>query len=141
MINVTPNFHFQGNCEEAIHLYEKAFNTKIDLILYYSDANIEDLKIKLKEEHKKYVYHGEMKIGNQRIMFSDSITRKIKRGDSFFLTITFETKENVINSFNILSENAEIIAPLQKTTYSSCFGNLIDKFGIRWALMTEQTEK
>ena len=141
MILVTPNFNFSGNCNEAIDLYEKAFETKVDFILHYSDAKKEDFNKKLTEKQKKYVYHAEMKIGTQRIMFSDIITFKIKKGNTFFLTITFETKEDVKKAFNTLSEKGKIIIPLRRTTYSSCAGNVIDKFGIRWALMTEQTEK
>ena len=26
-----PHLHFDGNCMEAIDLYEKAFNTKVDI--------------------------------------------------------------------------------------------------------------
>jgi PhnB protein len=28
-----------------------------------------------------------------------------------------------------------------KTGYSSCFVSLVDRYGIRWELMTEQTER
>jgi uncharacterized glyoxalase superfamily protein PhnB len=76
MVLVTPNFQFSGNCEDAIHLYEKAF----------------------------------------------------------------DTKEDVEKAFNVLKDGGEILIPLRKTTYSSCGGTLIDKYGIRWGLMTEQTE-
>ena len=138
---VTPNLQFSGNCKNAIKLYERAFNTKVDFILHYSDAKKEDFNIELNENEKNYVYHAEMKIGNQRIMFSDVMTFKIIQGNSIFLTITFETKEEVENAFNILKENGEILIPLRKTTYSSNVGTLIDKYGIRWGLMTEQTEK
>ena len=138
---VTPNLQFTGNCKNAIKLYERAFNTKVDFILHYSDAKKEDFNIELNENEKNYIYHAEMKIGNQRIMFSDVMTFKIIQGNSIFLTITFETKEEVENTFNILKENGEILIPLRKTTYSSNVGTLIDKYGIRWGLMTEQTEK
>jgi len=74
-------------------------------------------------------------------MFSDNITLEIKNGNSFFLTVTFDTKEEVESAFNILAENGNILIPLRRTTYSSSVGTLIDKFGIRWGLMTEQTEK
>jgi uncharacterized glyoxalase superfamily protein PhnB len=37
MLLVTPNFHFSGNGEEAINLYEKAFNTKVDFLLKYTN--------------------------------------------------------------------------------------------------------
>lgn len=141
MILVTPNFQFSGNCEDAIYLYEKAFETKVDFILHYSDAKKEDFNIELTEKEKKYVYHAEMKIGSQRIMLADIITFKINQGNSLFLTVTFAEKEDVEKAFNVLKDKGEILIPLRKTTYSSCTGTLIDKFGIRWGLMTEQTER
>jgi PhnB protein len=141
MVLITPNFQFSGNCEDAIHFYEKAFDTKVDFILHYSDAKREDWNIELTEKEKTYVYHAEMKIGIQRIMFADVITFEINKGNSLFLTVTFETKENVEKAFNVLKDEGKILIPLRKTTYSSCIGTLIDKYGIRWGLMTEQTER
>ena len=69
-----------GNCEELIHYYEEVFSTKVDFILRYRDAKPEDWKKPLTEEQKQYVYHAEMKIGNQRFMFSDIIEFKIYNG-------------------------------------------------------------
>ena len=42
------------------------------------------------------------------------------------------------NAYNVLKDGGIVIYPLRKTTYSSCMGSLIDKFGFRWGLMTEQ---
>ena len=141
MLIITPTLNFTGNCENALHLYEKAFNSKIDFILRYSDADKNDWNISLTEEQKKYVYHAEMKIGNQRFFFSDTIGFELIKGNSQFLTITFDTKEEVKNAVNILMDEGKILIPFRNTTYSSCAGNLIDKYGIRWGLMTEQIEK
>ena len=141
MLKLTPTINFPGNCENAIHLYEKAFGSKIDFILRYSDANISDWNTELTHEQKNYIYHAEMKIGNQRCFFSDIINFVLIKGNSQFLTITFETKEEVERAVKILAEDGQILVPFRSTTYSSCAGNLIDKYGVRWGLMTEQTEK
>lgn len=34
-----------------------------------------------------------------------------------------------------------VIHPMKSTTYSSCFVSLVDRFGMRRELMTEQTER
>ncbi|WP_342756628.1 hypothetical protein [Kineothrix sedimenti] len=34
-----------------------------------------------------------------------------------------------------------LLKTMQSTAYSSSFVSLVDKFGMRWELMTEQTEK
>ncbi len=129
-----------SNCEEAIHYYEKVFCTKVDFILRYSDAKPKDWKKPLTEEQKKYVYHAEMKIGNQRFMFSDIIEFEICNGNSLFMVITFDTREKVEQVYNALLPESTVLVPIHSTTYSSCSVNLIDKYGIRWGLMTEQTE-
>ncbi len=138
---VTPVINLQGNCEEAIHLYEKAFETKADFILHYSDAKKEDWDRPLTEKQRDMVYHAEMKIGSQRLMFSDIIEFELIKGTSFFLTITFETKEQVQRAYAMLSEGGIALVPMKSTTYSSCTVSFIDRFGFRWGLMTEHPDR
>ncbi len=141
MMIVTPTLHFQGRCEEAICLYQKAFDLKISHILHYSDADKHDWNIELSEEQKKFVYHSEGYIGGQRFMLADEMEQEYSKATSIFLTITFDTAKEVKQAYRILSEEGTIIYPLRSTTYSSCVGSLIDKFGFRWGLMTEQTDR
>lgn len=141
MVVVTPGFNFNGQCEEAIALYEKAFGATTKFIMRYSDANKRDWNFPLTDDKKNMVYHAEMFIGNQRVMFSDIIEFDLSKGTSLFLVITFEDAESVKKAYEILKEGSTIVYPMKSTTYSSCFVSLIDKFGFRWVLMTEQTDK
>ena len=100
-----------------------------------------DWNIELTEKQKKYVYHSEMSICNQRFMFSDIITFEIIKGNNFFCVILCDTKQEVENIYRKLEKDSKIIEPLHATTYSSAITNLIDKFGIRWAIMTEGNDK
>ena len=134
---VTPNYHFNGTCEEALNLYQKAFNGKLLMLMHYRDANPKDMCIEgLSDREKSYVYHAEMVIGTQRFMFSDT-TDEIHKGQSISIVITFDCSSDVKNAYNILIDGGMVIHPLQETTYSSCFASLVDKFGMRWELMTE----
>ena len=141
MIIVTPCFNFDGRCEEAIAFYQKAFGARTDLILRYSDADKRDWDIPLTVDQEKLIYHAEMMIGNQRIMLSDIIEFNLSRGTSLFLTLTFEDAESVKEVYEVLKDGSTLLRPMISTTYSSCFVSLVDKFGIRWGLMTEQAEK
>lgn len=141
MIILTPNFNFNGRCEEALTLYQKAFNGKIGCLLRYSDADKRDWNKELTEEQAKYIYHSELFIGNQRIMMCDNMDVDLVKSTSLSLTITFETKEEVISAYDVLKEGSTTIYPVHSTTYSSCIVVFIDKFGFRWGLMTEQTER
>lgn len=141
MKTITPVINMNGTCEEAIHYYEDVFSTKADFLLHYSDADKNDWNMELTDEQKKYVYHCEMKICNQRFMFSDIITFEIITGNNFFCVITCDTKEEVEAIYSKMENGSTIMIPLHSTTYSSASVNLVDKFGIRWAIMTEGTDK
>lgn len=141
MIIITPNFNFNGRCEEAIHLYQKAFDARVGCLLRYSDADLRDWKKELTLEQANYIYHAELFIGDQRIMMSDNLDLEFKQSTSLSLTITFDTKEEVKKAYEFLKDGSTTIYPLHSTTYSSCIVAFIDKFGFRWGLMTEQTER
>jgi PhnB protein len=141
MVIVTPCINFAGQCEEAVALYERAFGAITKLMMRYSDADKRDWDRPLTDGQKKMVYHAEMFIGDQRIMLSDIIEFDLSQGTSLFLTITFEDAASVKGAYEVLKEGSTIVYPMKSTTYSSCFVSLIDKFGVRWALMTEQADK
>ena len=87
------------------------------------------------------VYHAEMLLQGQRIMLSDERRGHLPAENPLSLAITFNTAEQVRRASELLLEGGQVIHPLQRTTYSSCFISLRDKFGMRWELMTEQTER
>lgn len=140
-METVPNFHFGGKCREAIEFYQKAFDAKINCLLLYKDAKVEDYNRPLTNEQKNFVYHAEIIIGKQRIMMADNIDMPFAPSTSLFLTISMDTKEEVIRAFNVMKDGCKIIYPPHSTTYSSCTVNFIDKFGFRWVIMTEQTER
>ena len=141
MAVITPNFNFSGRCEEAIMLYQKAFDAKIGSLLRYSDANQADWDRELTSEQEDYIYHAELFLGDQRMMMCDNLDVDLVNGTALSLTVTFDTRDEVKRAYEVLREGSQTIYPMQSTTYSSCMVVFIDKFGFRWGLMTEQTER
>lgn len=141
MIYVTPCINLLGTCEEAIHLYEAAFGATTRLLMRYTDADSRDWDQPLTEDQRNLVYHAEITIGDQRLMLSDMLDNDPPKGTALFLTVTFDDAEGVKRAYERLVEGGTVVYPLVSTTYSSCFGSVIDRFGIRWGLMTEQTER
>jgi PhnB protein len=134
---LTPVFNFTGNCEEAMALYAKAFGTKPDFLLRYADADPRDFDKPLTDTQKRMIYHAEMHICGQRVMFSDIVEFDLQKGTALFLTVTFDTPEDVKGAYEVLKDGATILYPMHSTTYSSCLVSLIDRYGNRWGLMTE----
>lgn len=135
---ITPNLHYYGNCLQALDLYKRAFAGEITMVMHWSEADPADLERQLTDEEKNYVYHAEMTIGGQRFFFSDSLD-PIPGGRNMSIVITFDTPEEVRKAYNIMMEGGTAFTPLTETAYSSCCASLVDKFGMRWEIMTETT--
>ena len=140
-MKITPTLNFGGNCREAIHLYEKAFGGKITCLISYRDANDPAYMPLLTEEQKDYIYHSELWLGEQRIIMSDHADIEFTTCYSNFLTVMCDTKEEVQQAYAVMKEGSQTIYPMEATPYSSCRVVFVDKFGIRWGIMTEQTER
>jgi len=117
-MKLNPYLSFNGNCAEAVALYEKAFGIKADMEM---------------QEGKKLVMHAEIKIGESIIMMYDS-PESVIFGDNIMLTIKFDAaeKDAAAKAFNLLAQGGKVVMPFQKTEWSECFGLLTDKFGISW---------
>lgn len=140
-MKITPTLNFGGQCREAIHLYEQAFNGQITCLISYRDANDPAYMPLLTEEQKDWIYHAELVLDGQRIIMSEHADIKFQTCYSNFLTIVYDTKKEVQRAYEVLKEGSTTIYPMEATPYSSCRVVFVDKFGIRWGIMTEQTER
>lgn len=140
-MQIVPTLNFGGNCRKAIQLYEKAFHGKINCMITYREANDPAYMPLLREDQKDYIYHSELVLCNQRIIMSDHVDIEFQTCYSNFLTIMYDTKEEVQSAYEIMKEGSKTIYPLEATPYSSCRVVFVDQFGIRWGIMTEQTER
>ena len=140
-MRIVPTLNFGGNCREAIQLYEKAFHGKINCLITYGEADDPAYHPLLKEHQKEYIYHSELLLDHQRIIMSDQVDIEFQTCYSNFLTVMCDTKEEVRQAYEVMKEGSRTIYPMEATPYSSCRVVFVDKFGIRWGIMTEQTER
>ncbi len=140
-MKITPTLNFGGQCREAIQLYAKAFGGTITCLISYRDANDPAYMPLLTEEQKDWIYHAELMLGNERIIMNDHADNEFQTCYSNFLTLMYDTKEEVQAAYALLQEGSTTIYPMEATQYSSCRVVFVDRFGIRWGIMTEQTER
>ena len=141
MATLTPNFNFAGQCEDAMRLYQHAFGASIDCLLRYVDANPADFDRALSDAQKRWIYHAEMTIAGRRVMLCDNMDVPFATSLALSLVVTLDTKEQVMGAYNALKDGCTLLYAPRETTYSSCEVVLIDRFGFRWGIMTEQTER
>lgn len=140
-MQIVPALNFGGNCREAIHMYARGFQGSISCLITYGEANDPAYLPLLKENQKDFIYHSELILGGQRIILADHVDIEFQTCYSNFLTVMFDTKEEVQRAYEVMKEGSQTIYPMEATPYSSCRVVFVDKFGIRWGIMTEQTER
>ncbi len=138
-MQIVPTLNFGGNCREAIHMYEKAFHGKISCLITYGETNDPAYNPLLKENQKEYVYHSELVLGDQRIIMSDHVDIEFQTCYSNFLTMMFDTKEEVQQAYEIMKEGSKTIYPMEATPYSACRVVFVGKFCIGGGIFTEPT--
>lgn len=134
---VIPTLHFCGQCEDAVRLYEKAFGCKVRSLMHYSDAVQRGWEQDISEK-RNTVYHSEVLFGEQLFRMSDGAETEPNTNTSVFFAINLDTVEEVEKAFEVLQTSGTVIDPLESTPYSACMGSIMDKFGIRWRIMTGQ---
>ena len=129
---IIPHLHFCGNCNFAIALYEKAFDTKVDEIVRNHDYNSG------KYFGDTQIAHANMKIHGQTIFLNDNEFFANKNNSTNFpvhLIIQFKTAKELLSCYEILKSDDTMSYPFEKTSYSELVGNFMDKFGIWWGFM------
>ena len=130
-MRICPYVSFSGNCEEAVALYEKAFNVKAEIVRY-KDAPPDNDYLP-SEETKNLIMHAQFEVGGEMIMLCDTPPEyPVKAGDNIGIMAEFDDAETAKAAFAILKEGGQVNMELQETFWSKCFGSLTDKFGIGW---------
>ena len=132
-MKIDPYLHFNGNCAEAIALYEKAFNAKASHIMKYSETPAKEGYIP-PPGTENWLGHATLPIGDTGLMLCDVPEMGCNFGNGVSLHVTMDNIDSAKAAFEILKEGGEVGMELQKTFWSECFGSLIDKFGVGWML-------
>lgn len=126
-LKLTPYLHFDGNCEEAVSSYKSIFNGNLDI------KRFETAPMEVPESHKSKVLHAVLTFGNNTIMASDSFPGSpVTRGNDTVLSLELENEKQAREIYEALTKDGKIIMPLERQFWGAIFGQLEDRFGVRW---------
>jgi PhnB protein len=134
-MQLTPYIIFDGNCEEALNFYAKAFGGQIKNLSYYEGTPGESYA-----KGKNKVMHAGFEGKGIQLMASDSGKGAPVAKDSgmMHLSINFDDVAEEEKVFGDLSGDGKITMPLQDTFWGARFGMLTDKFGVNWMFNCEK---
>lgn len=137
-VKVRVYLYYNGNCAEAIALYEKAFGIKAEFVLRYKDAPPENYTAH-PEGTEDFVMHTWLKLGNDEIGtigMSDRLPDyPCGYGDGMVVHVSLGSSDAVRAAFSALREGGEVIAEPKTTFFCECCCEVKDRFGVNWCLM------
>ncbi|MBN1821462.1 MAG: VOC family protein [Prolixibacteraceae bacterium] len=129
-MQIIPTLVFNGDCEEALTFYKKCLGGKILYLERYKDAP--------SEFHPKFgerILHSKFEFNGNTLYASDSIEgKRVVAGDNQTLTVEFDSKEQLTEVYELISEGASIKTPLQESFWGTSYAILTDRYGIKWNL-------
>ena len=132
-LKLTPYFMMDGNTKDAIQFYEKALDAKVVTIQTYGEV-----LPTCPSAIKGHVAHAMLKVGESVLLFSDTPGPVIEKGNQLMISISTKTKERSKQIFETLQQGGKVNQLLEETPFSSAFGNVTDKFGITFQVVTER---
>jgi len=134
---IVPYLNFNGNAAEALAFYTKALNGKV---LYHQKFG--DAPMDTPADQKDRIMHATFQAGNLTLMVSDTMPgQPAIQGTNMYLSMHFDTVQEIEKTFAALTEGASNLMPLQDTFWGARFGMLTDKFGINWMFNHDYQKK
>jgi len=130
---INPYIHFNGNAEEALGHYRDALGGDLQ-ILRFAGSPAEGCA---PEGWGQKVLHGALQTNIGLILASDASKEQVSNpGDNIEVAVQVGSEADAERIFSKLASGGAITQPLTETFFSPKFGMLVDKFGIKWIIVT-----
>jgi PhnB protein len=129
--------NFDGITEQVIDFYSEALQAKEVKKVKFKDCP-QDPNYPLPANELNMIMESSMEFAGGKIMMSDllpsmrMVTGELVKGNNVLISLVIDDKQKLEEYFNNLSVGGNVMMPLSNTPWSSCFGMLVDKFGVTW---------
>ena len=130
----TPYLFFNGTCRDAMAFYASIFGGSPELM----DALGMPPEFPVPEDRKNWIMHARLQMGNGSIMASDNVMGESDPMSGCSVLLSYPTTAEARAVFDKLAEGGETTMPFEPTFWSAGFGALVDRFGIRWMVDSEE---
>jgi PhnB protein len=130
MPTINPYLNFAGNTEEAFNFYKSVFGGEFAMLQRFGEGK------QIPGSVKDKIMHVSLPIGKNNILMGTDACEEmgfnVTQGNNFYICISPDSKEEADKLFNSLAADGKINTPLQDMFWGAYYGDLTDKFGIKW---------
>lgn len=127
----TPFLNFNGDCGQAMALYERALGATVDDRRPWDPAMFEGTAVP--EAMQDGVMYARMSLGAVPIELSDVPPgTTVAAGTNTSVNLHFDDPDELDRCFAALAETGTVQMPVETMFWGARFGKLVDEFGIQW---------
>ena len=129
--------NFAGKAEEALAFYAEALSATQVKQVKFGDIP-QNPEYPLPDKELNMIMESSIEFTGGRIMLSDLLPSmqaaigELVQGNNLLISLVIEDKQKLAEYFSGLAPGGHVIMPLSDTPWSSCFGLLVDRFGVNW---------
>ena len=136
MSTISPSISFKDNARQALEFYQSVLGGKLQ-IMSYGDMGQLAASMGAPASEGNLVMHGELTLPNGMvIMAADSGSTMpfvaATRGMGIAYTGGKDDLDTISAAFKGLSDGATDVMPFGPAPWGDYYGQLVDKFGIKW---------
>ena len=128
-MHLNPYLSFNGNCAEALKLYERCLGAKVEMLMTWGES---PMAAQLPADRRDKVMHARLAIGSDVIMAADAPPDQYTTPSGFSVTVNVDDPKEAERIFTTLADGGSVRMELQQTFFAQKFGVLVDRFGIPW---------
>lgn len=134
-MKIKPYLSFNGNAEEALMFYTGVFNGTVDEICRYGEYT----EMESPAEYKDKIIHSDLTFNGCTISMADTIpgTKADFGFQGHTITVFGDTEQQLKDIYTKLAVGGQIKCELSQPPYAKLYAEIMDKFGVLWALIIE----
>lgn len=132
-MQLEPYLFFYGKCEEALNFYAKALGGEITQIMRNSEAPSD---MPMDGVDPQGVMHSTFKAGNVQFMAADGNPATKVAESNISLSLAADSEAEGKKAFDALAEGGKVTMPFSDAFWGGKFGQITDKFGIDWMIVS-----
>lgn len=137
--------NFDGVAGQAIEFYAEALQATTVKKVQFGDIP-QDPNYPLPANELALIMESSIAFEGGTIMMSDllpsmqAVTGALVKGNAMLISLVMEDKQKLEEYFKGLSAGGHVIMPLSATPWSSCFGMLVDQYGVGWKFNSDAVQ-